>query len=396
MNNLPLVILEHKYHRKEHQITINFKYDLHLIALVRDIPKSNWSKSLKTWYIKNTPENLKLIFKVFKGEATINAEAIFNKSMPTKQFPERRIRNLTLENKTLLNGFYLYLKGKRYSKSTIDTYSHFIADFVEFYNTKKINLLNNRDVELFIETIFIKRNYAVSTQRQFISALKLFIVYCPETQIEDLKLTRPRASKLLPNVLSQNEVIRLLRATENLKHKTILALMYSAGLRISELINLKIEDLKIDRKQIHIKNAKGRKDRYVVLAESTLPLLHSYLNNYKPKLHLIEGHKKQAYTASSIRKFMSNSCKKAGLLGKVTPHTLRHSYATHLIESGVGLRHIQELLGHSSPKTTMIYTHIARKDVLSIKSPLDNALELLSKSQKEEQKLPLSFQNRIK
>ena len=396
MNNLPLVTLERKYHRKEHQITINFKYNLHLITIIRNIPKVKWSKRLKTWYIKNTPENLKLIFKLFKGEANINAETVFNKSMPTKQFPEKRIRNITLENKTLLNGFYLYLKGKRYSKSTIDTYSHFIADFIEFYNNKNIDSLNNRDVELFIETIFIKRNYAISTQRQFISALKLFIIYYPKTYIEELKLTRPKQSKLLPNVLSQNEVIRLLRATENLKHKIILALIYSAGLRIGELINLKIEDLKIDRKQIHIKNAKGRKDRYVVLAESTLPLLQSYLNSYMPTLFLIEGPTKQVYTASSIRKFMSLSCKKAGLLGKITPHTLRHSYATHLIESGVGLRHIQELLGHSSPKTTMIYTHIARKDILSIKSPLDNALELLSKSQKEEQKLLLSSQNGTK
>ena len=396
MNNIPLVTLAPKYHRKEHQITINFKYNEYLISILRDLPKARWSKQLKTWYIKNTPENIKQIFKLFKGEAKINAEAIFNKSMPKKQFPERRIRDLTLENKNLLNGFYLYLKGKRYSKSTIDTYSHFIADFVEFYNNKNLDSINNRDVELFIETIFIKRNYAVSTQRQFTSALKLFIVYYPKTHIEDLKLARPKPSKTLPNVLSQNEVIRLLRVTENIKHKTILALIYSGGLRISELVNLKIEDLKIDRKQIHVKNAKGRKDRYVVLAESTLPLLQSYLNSYKPKLFLIEGQKKQAYTASSIRKFMSMSCKKAGLLGKVTPHTLRHSYATHLIESGVGLRHIQELLGHSSPKTTMIYTHIARKDILSIKSPLDHALELLSKSRKEEQKLLLSFQNGTK
>ena len=393
MNNLPIITLKPKYHRKDHQITMGFKYNARLIDILRDAPKAKWSKRLKAWYIKNTPENLKLIFKIFKGEAHIDAKDIFDKKMPTKQFPKKRLRDLTLENKTLLNGYYLYLKGKRYSQSTVDTYSHFIADFIEFYNTKNIDSLNNRDVELFIETIFIKRNYAISTQRQFTSALKIFIVYYPKTHIEDLKLVRPRASKHLPNVLSQNEVIRLLQVTTNLKHKTILALIYSAGLRISELINLKIEDLKIERKQIHIKNAKGRKDRYVVLAESTLPLLQSYLMNYKPNLFLIEGQKKQAYSASSIRKFMNASCEKAGLSGTVTPHTLRHSYATHLIESGVGLRHIQELLGHASPKTTMIYTHVARKDILSIKSPLDQALTLLTKSRNAEQKVLLSFQN---
>ena len=396
MSVLPLVTLDRKFHRKTHQITINFKYNAAIISILRGIPEITWSQNLKTWYIKNTPEHLKLVLELLKGKAKVNADAVLDTSMPTKQFPKKRIRNLSLDNKNLLNGFYLYLKGKRYSKSTVDTYAHFIADFIEFYNAKDISKLNNRDVELFIETVFVKRKYAISTQRQFVSALKLFIVFYPNTHIDDLKLMRPSASKKLPNVLSQNEVIRLLRVTENLKHKTILALIYSAGLRISELINLKIEDLKIDRKQIHIKNAKGRKDRYVVLAESTLPLLHHYLRIYKPTVYLIEGQKKEAYTASSVRKFMYQSCKKAGILGKVTPHTLRHSYATHLIERGVGLRHIQELLGHSSPKTTMIYTHVARKDILSITSPLDNALEQLSKSQKEEEKFLLSSRNGMK
>ncbi|MGB6267613.1 MAG: tyrosine-type recombinase/integrase [Olleya sp.] len=396
MFTLPIVTLSPSYYKKNHQVKIGFKYNEDLIAILRDVPKAIWSRTLKSWYIKNTPENLQLLFKVFKGHANVDAKAIFNKSMPMHQFPEKRIRNLTNLNRNLLNGYYKYLKGKRYSQSTVDTYTQQIADFIEYYNQKDVNILNNRDVELFIETVYIKRNYSISTQRQFISALKLFIVYCPNTLISELKLMRPKSSKKLPNILSQNEVIKLLSVTENIKHKTILALIYSSGLRISELINLKIEDLKIDRRQIHIKNAKGRKDRLVVLAQSTLPLLYNYLSTYKPKIFLIEGINANQYTASSIRKFMVTSCKKAGLLDKVTPHTLRHSYATHLMESGVGLRHIQELLGHSSPKTTMIYTHVARKDILSIKSPLDEALSLLSKSQKQEQNFLISFQNSTK
>ncbi len=396
MQQLPKVELQRIFHRKEHQIKIVFRYDDTLITVLRDVPKAKWSKSLNSWYIKNTPENLKLIFKVFKGQAQINAKTVFDNKMPMHQFPKKRIRNLTTTNRALLNNFYKYLKGKRYSQSTIDTYTQLVADFIEYNNQKDINTLNNRDIELFIETVYIKRNYSISTQRQFISGLKLFIVYSPDTLINDLKLMRPKASKKLPNVLSQNEVISLLKVTENIKHKTILALIYSSGLRISELLNLKIEDLKINRRQIHIKNAKGRKDRLVVLAESTLPLLHNYLSIYTPKIYLIEGLNNNQYSASSIRKFMFKSCKKVGLIHKITPHTLRHSYATHLMESGVGLRHIQELLGHSSPKTTMIYTHVARKDLLAIKSPLDEALSSLSKSQKQEQKFLLSFQNSTK
>lgn len=393
MQKLPEIVLSPVYHKKAHQIKIAFTYNDALIRILKKIPSATWSSTLQSWYVKNTPQYLDKIVALFKGEAILNTNAIFNKSMPMHQFPKRRLRTLTLDNKNVLNEFYLYLKGKRYSNSTIDTYTQMVADFIEFYNNKALNTINNRDVERFIETVYIKRKYAISTQRQFVSALKVFIICYPNTLIEDLKLMRPKASKKLPNVLSQNEVIHLLRVTHNIKHKTILALIYSSGLRISELINLRIEDLKIERRQIHIQNAKGRKDRMVVLAESVLPLLQNYLEAFKPKVYLIEGQANGKYSANSVRKFMRKACKKAKLIGTVTPHTLRHSYATHLIESGVGLRHIQELLGHASPKTTMIYTHIARKDILSIASPLDHALTAIKKSQKEEQKVTISLQN---
>ncbi len=390
MNNLPLITLERKYHRKEHQIIINFKYDESLLAILRDVPMAKWSKSLKTWYILNTPENLKLIFKLFKGEANINAEAVFNKSMPMHQYPKKRIRNLTNTNRSLLNNFFKYLKGKRYSQSTIDTYTQQIADFIEYNNDKDTDALTNRDVELFIETIYIKRNYSISTQRQFISALKLFVVYYPNTLINDLQLARPNKSKKLPTILSYQEMIRLLQCTTNIKHRMALALLYSAGLRISELINLKIEHLHIDRNQILIKDAKGRKDRFVSIAKSIVPLLENYLITYKPELYFIEGKKGIRYTAGSIRKFLHKACKTAQIKYIVTPHTLRHSYATHLLEQGVGLRHIQELLGHSRPETTMIYTHVARKDLLDIQSPLDNAVAQLRKNQNHAQKVIIS------
>ncbi|MDO5968324.1 tyrosine-type recombinase/integrase [Flavivirga aquimarina] len=142
-----------------------------------------------------------------------------------------------------------------------------------------------------------------------------------------------------------------------------------------------------------MKNAKGRKDRYVTLAESFMPLLFNYLNTYTPKVYFIEGRNGSAYSASSIRKFLGQSCKVTNLKINVTPHTLRHSYATHLLENDVGIRHIQELLGHSKTETTMIYTHVTRKDLVSIKSPLDHAINQLKETQKEEQKFLLSRNN---
>lgn len=392
MSNLPIVTLSKKFHRQAAQLLIGFKKDAQLIARVKKIPETRWSATLKSWYVKNNPENLKLIYAEFKGQAFVDGSALFSTPDQSKRhtFPVKRERILSMDNRNLLNGFYKYLTGKRYSKSTIDTYSFFAADFIEFNNAKAVDVLTTKDVELFIETVFIKRNYSISTQRQFISAIKQFIIYYPKTRINELQLTRPKKSRILPTVLSQEEMISILQITKNLKHRTILALIYSAGLRISELLNLKLEHIQIQRKQLLIKNAKGRKDRYTMLADSFMPLLQNYLLTYRPGTYFVENPDGTPYSASSIRKFLSRSCKDAKILQTVTPHTLRHSYATHLLESGVGLRHIQELLGHSKPETTMIYTHVARKDLLAIKSPLDSALQQLSETQKQEQKFLLS------
>lgn len=391
MSNLPIVTLSKANHRNTNQILIGFKHDWVLIDVVKHLPHAKWSKTLKSWYVANNKKNLQLIYAVFKDHAYVNSSALFDKKpKQAVNFPKKQTRNLNKGQRELLNNFYKYLKGKRYSPSTVQTYSFFIADFIEFQQHKPIETLTVRDVELFIETVFIKRNYSISTQRQFISAVKQFIVFYPHTNISNLALTRPKKSKILPSVLSPEEIIALIQHTKNLKHRAVLTLMYSAGLRIGELLNLKLTDFNLNRKQIHIKKGKGRKDRYVTLADSFIPLLKNYITTYKPKIYFVEGPNGKSYSASSIRKFLLRSCKHAGIKRKITPHTLRHSYATHLLENGVGLRHIQELLGHAKPETTMIYTHVARKDLLEITSPLDLAVHQLSKSDKAEQKFLLS------
>jgi site-specific recombinase XerD len=391
MSNLPVITLSKGYHRKANQIFIGFKHDWTLIDVVKHLPMAKWSATKKSWYIKNSPQNLKQIYAVFKGHALINSSELFDKpTIKPNRFPTKQHRNLSKEQRQLLNNFYKYLKGKRYSKSTVETYSFFIADFIEFHSNKAINSLTNRDVELFIESIFIKRNYSISTQRQFISAVKQFILFHTDTQISNLALTRPKKSRKLPTVLSPEEIITVIQCTRNLKHRAILTLMYSAGLRIGELLSLKLSDISLSRRQLHIKRAKGRKDRYATLAESFIPLLNNYITTYEPNLYFVEGSLGKQYSASSIRKVLSRSCKAAGIYKDVTPHTLRHSYATHLLENGVGLRHIQELLGHAKPETTMIYTHVARKDLMEITSPLDTAVKQLSKGDNVEQKFLLS------
>ena len=378
----PTIYLEQQSHKKELKLLLKFTYNDTLINLTRKLKDARWSRSMKSWYLDFSEENIQLVAKTFKDITTINSTKLPKKTLFK--------RNLTAEEKTLLNNFYSYLKGKRYSESTLQTYTFFVADFINFHTKKALDELTNRDVELFIESVFIERNYSVSSQRQFVSALKLFTQFCPQTKINDLVLERPKRSRKLPSVLSQEEVLSIIQSTQNLKHKAIIALIYSCGLRISELINLKLADFHIERKQLIVKNGKGRKDRYVSLADSFLPLLTNYYHSYKPKIYFVEGQNEGKYSAESVRQFLRKSCLNANIKKNVTPHTLRHSYATHLLENGVDIRYIQSLLGHAKPETTMIYTHVKRKDLMNIQNPLDIALKKLNNRDNDNEKLLLS------
>lgn len=382
MKKLPEIFIEQKVHRRKPQLLIKFKYNNTLISLLRKTNGALWSSTLRSWYMSDSEENLNIILNTFKDITIVNTNKV-SKEVLFK-------RKLTEDQKKLLNNFFLYLRGKRYSDSTIQTYTFFVADFINFHTETPLTELTNRHVELFIEKVFIERKYSVSTQRQFISALKIFIVFYPHTKINDLILERPKKNRKLPSVLSQEEVLSIISVTQNLKHRAIIALIYSCGLRISELINLKLVDFHIERKQLIVKNGKGRKDRYVSLADSFIPLLSNYYHSYKPATYFVEGQQKGKYTAESVRQFLRRSCEKAQIKKIVTPHTLRHSYATHLLENGVDIRYIQSLLGHAKPETTMIYTHVKRKDLMEIQNPLDIALQKIKRMDNDKEKLLLS------
>jgi|TARA_B110000503_G_scaffold27139_1_gene43081 site-specific recombinase XerD len=378
---LPTINMSTGLHRNNSVFFLHFYFNDLIIEKLKSISAS-WSQTKKCWCLKNSEENLALILELFKDVTKVDVSKIPKKT--------RFKRDLTTAEKKILNNFYLFLKGKRYSQSTIQTYTVFVADFINFHTKTPLEELTNRDVELFIETVFIERNYSVSSQRQFISALKIFTVFYPQIKINNLSLERPKKSRTLPSVLSQEEVLRIIQYTQNIKHRAILTLLYSCGLRIGELINLKLEDFHVERKQLIVKKGKGRKDRYVSLADSFLPLLSNYYHSYKPTIYFVEGQNGGKYSAESIRSFLRKSCKKAGIRKLVTPHTLRHSYATHLLENGVDLRYIQTLLGHSKPETTMIYTHVQRKDLMEIQNPLDVALQKFNKINNNNQKVVLS------
>ncbi|QXP74648.1 tyrosine-type recombinase/integrase [Tenacibaculum sp. HL-MS23] len=368
-------------HRKKVVLLLTFKYDDVIINHIRSLKKFTWSKTLQGWVSPFTDKTFSDIQHLLSDIADIKVDESVTKKLYHRGVKTER--KLTSANKEIIRNYVKYLRGKRYSESTVLTYFTFIADFIDFSQPAPIESLTNKNVELFIEAIFITRNYSISSQRQFISALKLFVVYYPKCNIESLTLERPKTSRKLPSVLSQQEVVTLLQVTKNLKHRAILAMLYSAGLRIGELTKLELRHIDVTRRQLFVQNGKGRKDRYVILADSFLPLLQNYISTYVPKRFFVESPTGTKYSESSIRKFLHTSTRLANIKKHVTPHTLRHSYATHLLENGIGLRHIQELLGHAKPETTMIYTHVAKKDLLEIKSPLDTILLSLQKNTSE-------------
>ena len=217
----------------------------------------------------------------------------------------------------------------------------------------------------------VRRDLSNSYINQAINSIKFYYEIVLGMPNRFYQIERPRKEKKLPKILSNAEVKKLISATTNIKHKCILALLYSAGLRRGELLNLRPSDIDSERMLVKVNDAKGNKDRYTLLAKSTLKDLRLYYKQYRPKDYLFEGQKGDRYSASSVANIIKQTTKKARIKKHVTAHILRHSFATHLIENGTDLRYIQILLGHNSTKTTEIYTHVASNTFNSIKNPLD-------------------------
>jgi len=210
---------------------------------------------------------------------------------------------------------------------------------------------------------------------QALSALKFFFKDVVKNFNMVVEIPRPKKENKLPDVLSKEEVMLLLNVPTNLKHKALLFLTYSAGLRVSEVVRLRPEDIDSTRMLIHIRQAKGRKDRYTLLAQTALKELRRYFAAYKPEKWLFPGDDEEKHlTERTVQRVFENACKKSGIKKDVSVHALRHSFATHLLESGTDLRYIQELLGHKSSRTTEVYTHVSQKSIGAIQSPLDRIL----------------------
>lgn len=386
------ICLEPLEHAGATQMAIKFPYDFQTKEYIKKLEGVKWSKTNQCFYLLLNSENKKRLYQHLRNKSYfVDLEKL--KGIEASATKAKKGSNdgtqLPVAHKKALWDYVNYLRGHRYSESSVKTYYNFLLKFLIF-TPKPIKDISNRDFELFIEGIIAKQNYSISSHKQCLSSLKHFAELYKLEKVDLSNIKSPKKSRFLPTVLSKEEVIGIIQATKNLKHRAVIALIYSAGLRIGEVLNLKLEDIDLSRKHIHIRQAKGRKDRYALLAESMLPLLQNYVVTYQPKEYFVEGRDGGKYQPESIRNFLRVSCRQAGIKKRVTPHTLRHSFATHMLENGIGLRHIQELLGHSKPETTMIYTHVAKKDLMTIQSPLDAAVKELFENGKKNKKLGLS------
>lgn len=272
----------------------------------------------------------------------------------------------------ILKKYKELLIQKRYSNNTQRIYCNYFKDFGNHFKNAKLEELNTEEINKYILSLIQVKNISISQQNQRINAIKFFYEKVLGKNKQYYELHRPNREHKLPKVMSKNEVKKILNSCGNIKHQCILMLIYSAGLRRSELIDLKVSDIDSERIVINIIGAKGKKDRVSLLSENILHLLRKYYKAYKPQKYLFEGAKGGKYSLTSVAKILKNAAQKAGIRKNVTPHMLRHSFATHLLEQGTDLRYIQELLGHNSSKTTEIYTHITKSAFNKIKSPIDS------------------------
>ena len=263
-----------------------------------------------------------------------------------------------------------------YSPTTIKHYQEHVMRIAKYFN-KSPDLLGENEIYEYLHYCTTERKLSEGTVNYIHSALKFFYTKTLERDWRVEKLARIKEGRKLPVVLSQSEVKAIFEATKNLKHKSILMTIYAAGLRVSEAANLKVADIDSKNMQIFIHKGKGKKDRYAILSKSNVEILREYWRQYHPKAFLFSGRcREDAISSRSIQKIFENARDKAGIKKAATVHTLRHSFATHLLEAGTDICYIQRLLGHTSINTTTIYLHLRRMDLLNITSPLDTLSDL--------------------
>jgi site-specific recombinase XerD len=365
-----LLIDESKY--------IGLKYYPHpaIDGAVNTLPEVTWSEKYSMHYIPNSKDNIGKIFKLFKGVAWVNSGSFFNNKPSHKEnepisVDSYRKRVLEEGYRSCPEDFLRKLELKKYSLNTARIYINFFERFINYYPDKSLESIDENDIRNYIQ-LLVQQGRSHSYLNQAVNSIKFYYEVVRGMPNRFYSIERPRPEHKLPKVISKEEVSEMIRSTKNIKHRCIISLLYSAGLRRGELLNLKLGDIDGKRMLIIVKEAKGKRDRVTILSPFMLKELRAYYKEYRPKKYLFEGPEEKQYSAESVGRIIKASSKRAKISKRVTPHMLRHSFATHLLEDGADLRYIQSLLGHRSSKTTEIYTQVTINHVKNIQSPLDS------------------------
>ena len=334
------------------RIAIAFEKNAELIARVKLIEGSRWSQSMSVWHIPDTEEN-RIRFKIQLNEG------------------KSALSKIQDNNQLVLKRFIEVIQLKGYSVSTLKTYRNEFGVFLNYLKQTPAENCSTEAIRDYILYCINELQLSEATIHSRINAIKFYYEQVLKREHFLLEIPRPKKRLQLPKVIAPADIKRLFEASVNLKHNTMLKLCYGLGLRVSEIVNLKITDIDSHTMQVLIEQAKGKKDRYVNLPESILPQLRSYFIEYKPKKYLFEGQYGGQYSTRSAQQVFKNALQKANINKTVSIHSLRHSFATHLLEQGTDIRFIQELLGHNDIKTTLIYTEVSNKSIRKIISPLD-------------------------
>jgi site-specific recombinase XerD len=383
--SLKKIILSRIRHNGRNQIKLYFNYDEVMKNHLKKLDGVKWSNTHRCFYMPDEATYItKLLFHIKGNGIWVDQRALnlenrerderfrVNKKKEISKETNHSKKNILAPDLNLkIEEYRKYLIQKRYSAATIKTYISMTKQFFSRNITKDWKRISKADIESYNYKEYLEKRRSYSTQNQFINAIKLFYRLNDLHGIIPDQIERPRRAYHLPDVLSMDEVRQILEHLPNLKHKTLIMLIYSAGLRIGEAINLKMDDIQRAEGLIYIRRSKGNKDRRVPLSKKLLEHVDKYIKAYEPSDYLFEGAKGGKYSNTSAAKLLKRAVQKTGITKRVTLHTLRHSYATHLTQRGVNVQYLQEILGHNSPKTTMLYTHLSGKDIKNIISPLD-------------------------
>jgi integrase/recombinase XerD len=376
-NQFGNITLKHLLINEKKYIGLQFHPNKRIEMLVKTLPSCQWNENFQMYAIPNHAANFNTIFDTFRGIAWINGTHFFRGKIQMKKnevinlnsFRERKPQD---KRRYCPEEYLEKLEFKRYSINTAKTYISCFEKFINHFYDRELIEINENDIQEYLN-LMARKGVSTSQLNQILNSVKFYYEVVKEMPNRFYSIDRPIKEDRLPKVLSANEVLKLINATSNIKHRCVISLMYSSGLRRQELLNLRINDIDSERMAINIRMGKGKKDRYTILSQKVLEDLREYFKEWKPKKYLFEGVKAgQPYGRTSVSRIIQNAAKKAGIDKKVTPHMLRHSFATHLLENGTDLRYIQSLLGHNSSKTTEIYTRVSFSNYRNVQNPFDS------------------------